>query len=242
MKFNVLEQPDKVSYPSIAFKVAAWFWRENAYVIKSKSPAAKANLNELADGTFLRFTHLTHSLTTNVNSVVARVQINDMVLKEFRLALKRGQGVTCETSMGGYAVPICTANFQRPYCGCEGIIDFDSCPYGRLANGLCRNSDLIKCCIESCDVDLDLVILVDGSGSVGLANFNKVKKFVKAVVNKLDVSEFESRVAIVQFDTQAYDLIDFSNVTTSNILINDVINSMKFNGGKNVDAHSFHNG
>lgn len=231
-----MEMPEKTAFPSVAFKVASWFWKENAFVIKDNSRALKSNLNELADGTFLGFTHLTHALTTNIKSVVERVQINDQILNEFQLGLKRGQGVDCtvgssSSEQTGYAVPICLANFQRPYCGCEGKIYVRSCPYGLLSNGKCRNSAMIKCCVESCYVDLDLVILVDGSGSIGRDNFEKEKQFIKSLVDKLEISEFETRVSIVQFDKNVYNLVDFNNLTTSNVLINDVINSMKFNGG-----------
>ena len=58
LKFNILEEPEKVAFPSVAFKVASWFWKNNAYVIKSADKAKKSNLNELADGTFIKLFNL----------------------------------------------------------------------------------------------------------------------------------------------------------------------------------------
>ena len=92
IRFNILKNPETVAYPSIAFKVAAWFWRENAYVIKKVGKAEKGNLNELCDGTFINFAHLTHALTSNLNSLKERASINDKVLKELEYTtMKRGQ-------------------------------------------------------------------------------------------------------------------------------------------------------
>ncbi len=141
-----------MSFPSIAFKTAAWFWTQNAYVVKDTSPAKVTNLNEMADGTFLGFTQLTHSLTTRVKSLKERALINELILKEFSetSALKRGEGIACNLNDGtrGYAVPICLIDFRRPYCGCEGRYEIQTCPYGRTQTKECRSSSLIKCCVE----------------------------------------------------------------------------------------------
>ncbi len=220
--------------PSIAFKVAAWFWTENAYVIVDSNEAFKQSLNRLADGTFVSFTQLTHAITTNIRSLKERAKYNDDILEQFEyVSMKRGQGVECilrSTERTGRAIPVCLLDFKRPYCGCEGIYDIQTCPYGKLNNGACRNSAMIKCCYEECFADLDLVFLVDSSGSIGEANFNKQKKFIKALVRDLKISQSQTRVALVKFSTKVEKLIDFSN-ETSNVILNEAINEMVFNGG-----------
>ena len=49
---DLINKPEKAAFPSVAFKLAAWFWNQNAYVIKSNLTSSKGDLNELADGTF----------------------------------------------------------------------------------------------------------------------------------------------------------------------------------------------
>ncbi len=220
--------------PSVAFKVAAWFWTENAYVIVDNNQAFKNTLNRLADGTFVSFTQLTHAITTNIRSLKERAKYNDEILEQFEyVSMKRGQGVECilrSTERTGHAIPVCLLDFKKPYCGCEGIYEYQSCPYGKQKNGACRNSAMIKCCAEECYADLDLVFLIDSSGSIGEANFRKQQKFIKALVKNLDIALSQTRVALVKFNTKVQTLLSFSN-ETSNVIVNEAINEMVFDGG-----------
>ena len=62
------------------------------------------------------FTHLTHALTTTLNSLKMRAEINDKLLAEMGYStMKRGQGVRCSLSdnSNGYAVPICLLDFKK---------------------------------------------------------------------------------------------------------------------------------
>lgn len=230
-----MEQPDKVSLPSIAFKIAAWFWTENAYVIVDTNEAYKSSLNRLADGTFLSFTQLTHSITTNIKSLKERAKYNEEILEQFEyVSMKRGQGVECilhSTELIGHAIPVCLIDFKRSYCGCEGVFEYQSCPYGRLKNGQCRNSAMIKCCAEQCYADLDLVILIDSSGSIGAANFKKQKRFIKALVKNFAITASQSRVALVQFNTNVKSVLTLDDETSS-VIVNDAIDEMPFTGGE----------
>ena len=45
----------------------------------------------------------------------------------------------------------------------------------------------------------DIVFLVDGSGSIGAANFAKLENFVKGIVGKLDVGANKVHVGLMQF-------------------------------------------
>ena len=92
LRYNIHNRPWTVSYPSIALKVAAWFWRENAYAVLDLAPSKKTNLNELCDGTYLSFTQLTHSLTNHIKALKERAIINENTLEAFKQsAMKRGQ-------------------------------------------------------------------------------------------------------------------------------------------------------
>ncbi len=210
LNIDLMTNPEKVALPSVAFKVAVWIWK-NSYLIKSKKSPIRGSLNELIDGTFHNFTLLTHSLTDNIQSLIDRANFNDRILSELRFAtIKRGRGVECSVNEEkGYAVPVCLLDFKRPYCGCEGKFDKRSCPYGLNDEGKCRNSALIKCCIESCKSLLDLVVLFDSSGSIGPYDFNKEKRFVINLLENLVIGPNDTRVAIINFSTRSEILTDF---------------------------------
>ena len=176
----MINKPEKAAFPSVAFKLAAWFWNQNAYVIKSNSTSSKGDLNELADGTFsnhflchyfikkniflflylvVNFALLTHSLANNdIDKLKERVTFNDLVLNELNYPpLKRGQGIKCNIGADpGYAVPMCLSDFKKPYCGCEGTFEDSPCLYGYSGNN-CRSPPIIKCCVEKCSNAMDLV-------------------------------------------------------------------------------------
>lgn len=208
----MIARPEQAAFPSIAFRLATWFWRENAYVILTDDRAFKGDLSQLVDGTFVNFTHLTHALTNNLQSLKDRAEFNDRVLVELKqTSMKRGQGIEC--SIGderGYAVPICLIDFQKPYCGCEGELNNRGCPYGLTEDGRCRSSAIIKCCVERCSSSLDLTIAMDSSGSIGSANFLVQKTFVKNLLAGLNLAPNYTQIGLIDYNTQPTLLIDFT--------------------------------
>ncbi len=52
--------------------------------------------------------------------------------------------------------------------------------YVRSTSGSCRNSAVIKCCVEQCYTDLDLVVLIDSSYSINNADKANFEKRVDA--------------------------------------------------------------
>ena len=113
---DLVLNPEYAVLPSYAFKIAAWFWIENAYVVKSTSLSSKESLNILVDGTFFNYTMLTNSLTNNLQSLKQRASLNDLILNELKYGtLKRGQGISCSIGENknetGFAIPICLAEY-----------------------------------------------------------------------------------------------------------------------------------
>ena len=122
LDYDVLSEPETVAYPHVAFPIAAWFWKKNAYpVTKNSTVENPTDLNKLTDGSFLSFTQLTHSLTNHISSLKERAIINEAILKRIGFSpLIRGQSdpsdVYCPNSNPngdpGYAVPICLIDLK----------------------------------------------------------------------------------------------------------------------------------
>ncbi|CAF0917121.1 unnamed protein product [Brachionus calyciflorus] len=162
LKIDLVNNPEKAAFPSVAFKIAAWIWLNNVELINqtSQSPI-KGPLNDLIDGTYLNYALLTNYLTYDPKSFLTRLEINDMMLKALNFRpLKKSRGLECMLDgQLGYSVPICHAQQKAFYCGCDG--DFDkkeSCNYGLLKNGKCLNPSFVRCCVENYSNNIDLVI------------------------------------------------------------------------------------
>lgn len=234
----MINQSEQAAFPSSAFRLASWFWRENAYLIVNNQKAQKGDLSQLADGTFLNFTHLTHVLTNNLQALKDRAEFNDLVLAELKVtSMKRGQGIECQINDTdgerhiGYAIPICLIDFQKSYCGCNGQVEMRSCPYGNTEDGRCRSSSLIKCCVEKCSSSLDLVVAMDSSGSIGDANFRVQKNFVKNLLAGLNLAPGYTQVGLIDFNTQPSLLISFLNFTDYNTTAK-IIDNIKYLTGR----------
>ena len=56
---------------------------------------------------------------------------------------------------------------------------------------------------SSCKDPMDIGIIVDRSGSIGKANFDKAKKFVVSLVHKLQISSHGTRIGIIPYNAIA---------------------------------------
>ena len=54
-------------------------------------------------------------------------------------------------------------------------------------------------CSLGVDVQADVVLLVDGSYSIGLANFAKVRSFLEVLVNSFDIAPNKVQISLVQY-------------------------------------------
>lgn len=228
----MVNNPERAAFPSVAFEIAAWFWRNNSYVITSNEAAKKNDLGILADGTYHNFTLLTYALTSNFQKLKVRTELYQSIIKEAGFgSIKRGNGISCEIgSKVGYSVPICLVGENRPYCGCEGEFEMRSCPYGFISNNKCRGPSVLKCCVEKCTSAFDLVVLMDSSGSIGAVDFKKEKEFVLALLDKLKIGENDTRVSIIDYDSNVKIIANF-NTTQNKETISDLVNKIQFFGG-----------
>jgi len=82
------------------------------------------------------------------------------------------------------------------------------CLRGNVRDGDCETLDKtlrgtkFTCQAEgTCEGQVDLAFLIDASGSVTQANFNKQLDFVKEVVTKFDIGKDKTRVSVSTYDT-----------------------------------------
>lgn len=59
-------------------------------------------------------------------------------------------------------------------------------------------------CSLGVDVQADVVLLVDGSYSIGLANFAKVRAFLEVLVNAFDIGPDKVQISLVQYSRQPH--------------------------------------
>lgn len=92
---------------------------------------------------------------------------------------------------------------------------------------------VIKICLlyyVVCQTNLDLLFLLDQSGSVGRSNHNLALQFIQAVVNFFEVGGNNTRVALYTFSTGArVDLRFNANLTTQEVV--SIIGQIPYRGG-----------
>ncbi|XP_043972270.1 matrilin-2-like [Gambusia affinis] len=106
----------------------------------------------------------------------------------------RPDGKTCKS------VDLC----QTVDHGCEHLCVSTTDSYICKCNeGFLLADDGKSCEKPGChDGVMDLVFVIDGSKSLGPANFELVKQFVNSIVDSLDVSRAATRVGLIQFSTK----------------------------------------
>ena len=72
--------------------------------------------------------------------------------------------------------------------------------------------------------------MIDSSGSIGRSNWGRMKRFLKAVVSKLDVSPSGTHIAAVSYSTDPEIVLLFSN-TQNTVEVNKAFDGMRWQRG-----------
>uniref|UniRef100_A0A672GQG2 Matrilin 2 n=1 Tax=Salarias fasciatus TaxID=181472 RepID=A0A672GQG2_SALFA len=72
-----------------------------------------------------------------------------------------------------------------------------------------------KTCKKCSDGVMDLVFIIDGSKSLGPANFERVKQFVSGIVDSLDISKAGTHVGLLQYSTKVRSEFSLGKYTTA---------------------------
>ena len=83
---------------------------------------------------------------------------------------------------------------------------------------------------KECRPVLDIAFIVDSSGSIGRSNWERVKRFVKALISKLGVSSSGTRVAAIAYSTNPELVTRFSSYQGTDH-VNRLIDRMRFQRG-----------
>jgi uncharacterized protein YegL len=89
---------------------------------------------------------------------------------------------------------------------------------------------MIKCCVEKCSSTLDIVIVMDSSGSIGAANFLIQKNFVKNLLAGLNLGRNDTRVGLINYNTRVDILLNLANFTDYNTTAK-IIDDIVYTGG-----------
>ncbi|CAI9741682.1 Hypothetical predicted protein [Octopus vulgaris] len=83
---------------------------------------------------------------------------------------------------------------------------------------------------DCASAQIDLVFLIDSSGSVQDLNFRKTKDFLKNIVRNLDIGPDKTRVAVIRFSTNPH--VSFSlSAHTTNSAVRKAIDDITYTGG-----------
>ncbi|XP_028390644.1 uncharacterized protein LOC114515560 [Dendronephthya gigantea] len=101
-----------------------------------------------------------------------------------------------------------------------------ACNDGYVGDGItCRNATI-------CTKEIDLGFVMDSSGSIGLANFNKSKSFIKDFTDYFKISQNETRVSVITYATWPTLHFGFSRkFRTRQDLYSAIDNIQYMNGG-----------
>ncbi len=89
--------------------------------------------------------------------------------------------------------------------------------------------------ITGCDRNIDVVFIIDQSGSVGSTNHNLAKQFISNVVSFFSISPTQTRVGIVTYSGSSrieFDLLRYTNLGA----LTTAINNIPYRGGQTATA------
>jgi len=83
---------------------------------------------------------------------------------------------------------------------------------------------------KECSSDVDIAFIIDSSGSIGRRNWERVKRFVKALVSKLDVSNSTTRIAAIAYSTDPEVVMRFNDYQGTDE-VNQGFDAMRYQRG-----------
>ena len=208
LSLDLINNPEMAAFPSVAAKIAVWFWQKGANV----------DLNTLADNTFYSYSIMTSKINGGLTGLKERTELLEKAIDLFKCSsLLKGKGETCSINQDqAECKPMCVTGLEgKSYCGCNG----------KTQAGLCKGPANIKCCLEKCGSYMDLTFVLDSSGSIASSDFVKARSFIYSIVSSLNIGANQTRVGIINYAAQI-ELVTYLNSISDKATLLAKINSI----------------
>ncbi|CAF1607118.1 unnamed protein product [Rotaria magnacalcarata] len=191
---EIVTNPEIVALTNNAIGIASLIW-------KNPNLLNESILTNYTDGTFYGFSMLWYKLTGEIAQLAVAAKYYSIFLRQLECGgdLYSGQGSACKynETHNGLCLPDCIKGLEdsSTFCGCSG-------PQGPQ----CPNSPKhIRCCFDSCSQELkmDLGIVLDASGSVGISNYQLQLNFTKNLLSRVNVGLNKTHVGIINYSSNA---------------------------------------
>ena len=77
---------------------------------------------------------------------------------------------------------------------------------------------------------MDIAFIIDSSGSIGRTNWERMKRFLKALVSKLDVSSSATHIAAIAYSNNPEVVMRFNGIQGTN-QVNQLFDGMRYQRG-----------
>ena len=94
---------------------------------------------------------------------------------------------------------------------------------------------MTHCFFTGCQSGIDLIFVLDSSGSIGRSNFQLIRNFVSNVIIHSDIGPDKTRVGVVQFSTSASVHFHLNTHLTKSSLL-DAVANIPYTGGQTDTA------
>ena len=81
-----------------------------------------------------------------------------------------------------------------------------------------------------CNAGLDIVFVLDASGSIGQSNFVIMRDFVKSIISNFEIGADKTRVGVIRYASSASIVISLGSVNNA-LLLNTSIDNIAFTSG-----------
>ena len=89
---------------------------------------------------------------------------------------------------------------------------------------------ILYICDIGCTSSIDIVFVLDASGSVGSANFVTMKNFMKNVISNFNIGDDGTRIGIIRYASSASIILSLGSINNTNGL-NTFIDNIVYTGG-----------
>jgi hypothetical protein len=90
--------------------------------------------------------------------------------------------------------------------------------------------EILRDFLGSCNSGIDIVFVLDSSGSVGAYNFQTMKIFVKNVIYNFNIGANQTRVGVINFSSAAYHIIQLGSENNASSLY-AAVDAIQYIGG-----------